>query len=158
VIGDVQWGTAPEWFAAIGTVGAFGATVVLLVREHRAIAVLREQQARAQAEGVSVFTRPIPSPGSGFCVVASNATPSPVTRVYVEVFTKSGDLRDDDRIWLPVLGPGELRGSTLSLFGEERFELRFTDAGGRHWCRNADGVLTQVAEGAEAPTWWNRLG
>lgn len=46
---SLAWGTVPDWFAAIGTVGAFAATIAIIQSE-------RNQRRRAQADAFVSFT------------------------------------------------------------------------------------------------------
>ena len=50
---DVQWGTAADWAAAIGTVLAFGAALWVIYRE-RVDRKLEELRRREEVEGVQV--------------------------------------------------------------------------------------------------------
>lgn len=45
----VDWGTVPDWFAAVGTVGAFAATLAILALDRR-------RSRRAPAEGLVLWT------------------------------------------------------------------------------------------------------
>ncbi len=49
LVNSVQWGTVPDWFAAIGTVGAFAATLAIIQSE-------RLRRRRAQADSFVTYT------------------------------------------------------------------------------------------------------
>lgn len=46
---SVDWGSAPDWFAAVGTVGAFAATIAIIQSE-------RMRRTRAQADAFVTYT------------------------------------------------------------------------------------------------------
>lgn len=169
----VNWGTMPEWFAAVGTVGALfvaGAVWRHDVNNRRADERRRIQaEKRQQAELITAWIK-MDSPA--YAVVALyNASQGVVYDLQIELrfadrsprlasglaLAFSGLKRTTARGRIAVLGPGSgtvYVARTVSAELEARsVELWFRDQRGNYWQRGDNGQLAAVNRGPfPAPT------
>ncbi|HEU5151112.1 MAG TPA: hypothetical protein VFU19_11475 [Iamia sp.] len=172
---DIAWGTFPDWVAAVGTVGALGATIAVLWSEIRQRREADKDARWAQARRVSYQVHATATyevePGPDGTMVANlekvvaytvtatmtNSSVEPITDVRAVVMGPMGVLKMTD---YGVIHPGQ-QGmvGTISLAwnGGPPFgftgHLRFTDARGHRWQRSSDSTLKEVLDpGAEDPS------
>ena len=147
----VTWGTVPDWLAAVGTVGALVAGLVLLRRQLSEYALSARERRATQASLILGWTVPPAKdePQQAAVVVVRNASPSPVYKLMAFLRDESGDMRI---VWAssPV-GPSVERRIVVK-FGHQHepaaadiIELEFTDGSGLTWRRDTDGTLTEVS-------------
>lgn len=156
---SIAWGTVPDWFAAIGTVGALGLTWRLLRKElHELRADQRERQER-QARAVVVWWED--DAEERLVVHALNAADTPIYELQVSLTMRPDEMDDPGRIVLSkaVLPPRADISSSGIRLRDQPFvmpvEARFRDASGRYWrSRPDDGLLEQLParEHAAKPT------
>ena len=171
-LSDVQWGTAADWAAAIGTILALGAALWVINRERvdrkEESARRREEdirRRRAQAQSVAVWLVGDLMPdgsndGDQTVVKVRNASGSPIVKCVAYVRHPIGGPVDEpehpDHLPLEVvignLPPGETLTDTvppewidpdLIVFPGLVAEVAFTDSDGVHWVRQVDGTLEE---------------
>jgi len=153
---DLQWGTVPDWVAAVGTAGAFIAGGVLIAKELSAQHKQDEDARRAQASLVSAwatlqtssFTVPggPTSKGTGAKVVIRNGSEQPIYNC--------GASLPSGQAFVPGLVPPETTVSDVlpykpppgtiplrSVGGEIAITVTFRDSNGRMWKRGPEGIL-----------------
>lgn len=150
---DIQWGTLPEWVAALGTVGAFSVALLLLGRQMAALRASEEDRRKRQAFNVGAWWEPIKN-GHIYRFHVRNANPTPIYSCLVilrAVYKPVGaaimsisvpvvapnDTAIEDRPAAEI-HPDDVRGASV--------ELGFTDSDGRHWRRHRDGTLAELSE------------
>lgn len=153
-----EWGNASEVLAAVGTVGALAAAIVLLEIERRARRRDELERRRSQARLVSCWVlnwssgpggadedgNPFPSDGA--TLEFRNASSEPVYGVAIRPLDDSGDLQPAE-IWRDCLRPGQQERTWVACEVDPEssvgpaFEMSFTDADGRDWKRIGSGVL-----------------
>lgn len=142
LVAGVDWGTVPDWFAAIGTTLAFAVAFAVLLRE---LVERRNQQARL----VLCWLESMGYAGDGQYVdlVIRNASTEPVYDMQVSfdspIRIESGDIGED--YCTPMVAPGDLRipGELLSALPlRARCTYVFTDANGRRWVRSKGNLTT----------------
>jgi hypothetical protein len=146
-----DWGSVPDWLAAVGTLAAFFVALRLLAKELAARREQEEDRRRNQARLVVAWAtfKEVSETEVRYSVVMRNGSDEPVydglcvvvpsTAVFEwEVGwlilppheIKEGDLRLPERYWRPLW--------------EAAIELSFTDAAGRRWTRYPDGRLVEL--------------
>lgn len=164
-----DWGSVPDWLAAIGTLAAFGVALRLLAKELDARREQEEDRRRAQARLVNAWPtmkwRESDGEAESWFVVV-NASDEPVYQVKVTVVPRdSGFAADPEaaRGQVPTIEedlPLPLRPQETS----ERWApaesklgtwhvvlgLSFTDSMGRRWKRYPDGRLVELSGQAAA--------
>jgi hypothetical protein len=162
----VEWGTVPDWVAAVGTVLAFAAALGLLMKELAAHRGYEEDRRRAQARLVNTWPvmkwRESDGEAEGWFVV-ENASDEPVYQVKLTAVPLDSAFASD-----PEAARGQAKtiekDLRLPLLPHERREgdlpaewklgtwhvvlgLSFTDSQGRRWKRvTTTGTLTEVAQ------------
>lgn len=177
-VNTVRWGDFPTWVAALGTVLAFLATVVLLWLQYRALKDVEsdrrardDDDRRHQARMVAAWclnvrrqawasppgTEPPPD-WPTVSIAYTNVSDEPVYDVSVIVKEHWGPRTDSWVLRLGVVGPRQERQETLlvpiaSALVKEGVkppvEVQFRDAAGIAWRRADDGALTNL--GREMP-------
>ena len=169
---DVQWGTAADWAAAIGTVLAFGAALWVIYRERvdRKLEELRRREEdsrrrRAQAQSIAVWLEGELMPDGSqenddTIVKIRNVSGSPVDNCVAHVLHPIGGPNDDPEhpdharweVHIGTLPPGETISDTVSrdwinpeliVFPGLVAQVAFTDSEGVHWMRQANGTLEE---------------
>lgn len=144
----VDWGSVPDWFAAVGTVGALLVALVLLGKE---MSDRREAKSRADrypADGIFAWAAPRTDAG-GWQTFLLNTTSEPVYDVVVRFqrFADTSQVSESVFGTLPPGGPtpGDRYGDRPDdVFGIPPVEIEFTDGRSRYWLRNFDGQLREL--------------
>lgn len=140
----IAWGSAPEWFAAVGTVGALAVSLYLIWNE-RSLRI--NQQARSMAVRVEWNRAVAGQNPRKYFIYINNAGDSPVR---AEI-TRVGDARYPV-IKMGVIPPHDTKDWDLE---EDKFlpesdppfvEIEFLDLDGVRWQCNSDGVLRNAHE------------
>lgn len=146
---NMNWGSVPDWLAAVGTVGALFVALALLCREMKDRRHAAEMADRKPADGVFAWVEPRTDAG-GWQTFVLNRSDQPVYDAVV-YFTPLTDppLPTVESVWGTV-PPGDPRPGDrfgdhpTDLFGIPTVEIEFTDGRGRHWRRDADGQLRRL--------------
>jgi len=145
-----DWGTVPDWLAAVGTLAAFAVALRLLGKELAARREAEEDHRREQARRVSVWATEIeqvpPALGSlVFFVVRANRSDEPVYDVLIEMASNDpGGAWAPWRKHIPVMPPGQEQTRLQVVpYRPGPVTLTFTDAVGRRWKRYPDGRLVE---------------
>lgn len=149
MLASVDWGSVPEWFAAIGTVGALFVALVLLRNELADRRRAAEVADRRPADGIFAWAEPRTDAG-GWQTFILNRSDEPIYDAVV-YFTPLTDpaIPTQESVWgtIPPGGPkpGDRYGDRPGdLFGIPPVEIEFTDGRGRHWRRDARGQLQKL--------------
>lgn len=149
VLASVDWGSVPEWFAAIGTVGALFVALILLRNELADRRRAAEVADRRPADGIFAWAEPRTDAG-GWQTFVHNRSDEPIYDAVV-YFTPLTDppLPTEESVWgtVPPGGPkaGDRYGDRPGdLFGIPPVEIEFTDGRGRHWRRDDTGQLQRL--------------
>jgi hypothetical protein len=147
----VDWGTAPDWITAVGTVLAFAAAVAVFSHD---LQRKRHDEARMQAELVTAWPTYYVDTKQGL-VQIRNASDGAVYRVAL-IFEQEVELAGDgsemrtERSWFDRVPPGLNQadvGGVGAVYGKnQRLGLGFTDQRGRHWYRDPVGKLGSLPE------------
>ena len=150
---QIEWGSVADWFAAIGTVAAFIAGVVVIRRDNR---LRRNEEANRRATArrtqASAVTAGFDPDTAEFELL--NSSSGMIYRVAICAWFKPPDKTEeadwlfdamsvaavppDTRRRLPIrVRPERVAGSTLD------FNVYFTDESGTHWDRDAWGRLDE---------------
>lgn len=152
----MESGNAAEWVAAVGTVGAFAATVVLLWFEQRARRAQEAEQRRQQARLVSAWTKRWDSMTVD-CVIR-NGSSEPIYDVSLRTLDFPSDRTVDSADFVAItpettvdapLRPPEVAPQDPILRLGVPIDLRFTDSAGHHWLRDRFGVLRERRYGVQ---------
>lgn len=143
----VDWGTVPDWFAGVGTVGALIIALVLLKNEMADRKRVAESHDRKPADAIFAWVQPRTDAG-GWEAYVMNRGDGPVYDAVV-YYTPLTDppLPTVESVW-GTIPPGDARPGDryadhpTDLFGIPPVEIEFTDGRGRHWRRKADGQLS----------------
>jgi hypothetical protein len=167
LLADDRWGTWPDWLAAVGTLGAFFVTYLLLRKEQHARREYEKERREAQARLISAWLDlplvPTELVGSGRIVelprvemVFKNASDEAVYHVRVTVVPRDGLFASDPdaapwpsagtaRGTMQLLPPGEtIRRPAPEIshqFDSLALGLSFNDARGHRWKRLPNGSL-----------------
>lgn len=150
-VSRIEWGTIPDWIAAVGTAGALFVGLLLLGRQMSAFESSEQDRRAKHAYNVGAWWEPVTG-GQVARFFLRNANPTPVYDCLILLRAKSkplgvailsisipvvkpNDQVSEDRDASEV-HPDDLRGA--------RVELGFTDSDGRHWLRTRDGSLTEL--------------
>lgn len=158
----------PDWFSAVGTVGALLVALVLLgfqLTDRRSEA---SQRRRAQAELIAAaldWSDKTREPMSSQRVLLFNASGNSVYSVVVgavhlqgagvrtieEAVERTAPDQPPPISTAAVLPPGKFRTTVRSVLhsmlgARPAAEIAFTDAAGRHWIRRAAGQLEELKE------------
>jgi hypothetical protein len=156
----VEVGTLAEWFAAVGTIGAFVVALILLGRQMRAYRAAEDDRTRGQARGVAVWTRIAGQHNSNEVrreIIVRNSSDTPIYNCVAfasqyweppefNFSVQIGTLPPDEDC-VTEIPEGEL--SDPEVVRGPRVEVAFTDARGRHWRRLSSGELEEQHEPAE---------
>jgi hypothetical protein len=178
LLAHIVWGPAPDWLAAIGTVGALLVALVLFARD-------QEDRRRAQASRVvcwlvvepttSIWTPGIDLPttetivGDHLEVVLHNGSEEPVfdCRIQVDLDPPVTVTTTPDATWRltlteRMLPPGQTRRPLWDLHESDLpyayVWMVFTDASNRRWQRSHTGRLSRLVDAAERPDAPARVG
>lgn len=139
----IQYGSVPDWLAALGTIGAMVAALVLLQKEQAAQQARDEDVRREQARLVWALVR---EGSSGYEVTVANDSAQPIYDCGVSA--------DDGRSVVP--GIMEPRSRVMQVWARDKdldpklktissnalpITLTFRDANGLRWKRGPFGVL-----------------
>lgn len=111
-----QYGNVPEWFAAVGTVGALFASIWGLWRTTARVEAVRRDEERTQARLITVETEPVPTQ-QGVWVTVANHSSAPVFAVLVTEVS-SGPMEVDFRVHQDLALPNEVSTGMLKEGGE----------------------------------------
>lgn len=142
-------GNAPDWVAAIGTVGTLGVALKLLRNEMRDRERATEVADQRPANGVFAWVDPRTDAG-GWETSALNRSDEPVydAVVYLTFLTGSPVPITDPALGTIPPGQTKLGGRSGDRpgdpVGRPDVEIEFTDGRGRHWRRDSRGHLQQV--------------
>jgi hypothetical protein len=159
-----DWGSVPDWLAAIGTLAAFAVALRLLAKELAARRDQEEDRRRAQARLVNAWPtmrwRESDGEAEGWSVVR-NDSDEPIYQVKLTVVPRDSRFASDPEAargqaqtieddWMGVLPrqtregwlPAEWKLSTWYV----AMGLSFTDSQGRRWKRLPNGTLTEVTK------------
>lgn len=167
-------GIGPEWFSAVGTVGALLIALVLFGYQTWDRRRDAGERRRAQAELVGATMGPLDRSNAQGNPMAGrtgidlfNNSPSPVYGLVIGVVFIQGTGPESMERWLELAGksgraipvtttnilpPGAFRiwidgvGWSSALSGHSGAEVAFTDRAGKHWIRRADGQLRELGE------------
>lgn len=144
---QVQLGTFPEWFAAVGTVGALGVSLWLLKQQHDDRQDDRREKRSAQARQVSIWVDGVEETESKMIVsyIAQNASSDPIYQCDARLPT--GNQGTFVR-YLGMMGPGEKRRVRIMVgraqpVGDKSPEIVFVDSNDRTWHRGRRGALAE---------------
>ena len=146
-LATIQLGTLPEWFAAVGTVGALFVSLWLLKEQRDDRQADKEEKRAAQARQVSIWADGVEDSGTNFIVsyIAQNASGDPIYQVDARLptGTQGTFIR-----YLGMMGPGERRRVRIMVgrsqpVGDKSPEIIFVDSNDRTWHRGRRGVLTE---------------
>ncbi len=141
----IDWGDAPAWVAAVGTVGTL--TVAVLVAWIQVLDRRRERYDRlaTQARLVTAWVEQdiVSSTPPTLRVLVTNASPQAIYDIAIALEVGS---RGRYSQWRNSLGPSETARIDFAIAGYPRGELSaptlaFTDAAGRRWIRLDWGFL-----------------
>jgi hypothetical protein len=150
---SVAWGTVPDWLAAVGTVGAFAATIVIL-------GIDRRQSKRAPAQAIVLWTtRRFVSTSTGdhrfVTVHAYNMSTGPVPVANIVSTTASlediNEVVTADERGFKELAPGaktEVEIEVTNSVDDSELLMFFVDYLGGHWVKRvSDGRLMSARRG-----------
>jgi hypothetical protein len=140
----INWGDAPSWFAAIGTVGAFGVSIFLFARSQIDRRLGQARLITAWQKQINVRAKPYPI----ITYVVRNDSQEPAFNVVMGAMC---GVRGTYVRHIGVIGPGEFKELRIFLAGSPRAEqyapdLAFVDAAGRQWLRNSRGKLMGASQ------------
>ena len=139
----IQWGTLPEWFAAIGTVGGLFVALMLFRGEAHARHQQDEDRLRDLARHVAVWW------DENQALTLRNGGPEPAYDVNIYHSREEGYTEQLPLLYSLSLLPPETEiatGATVPTpMGTFMFRLVFTDARGIRWVRESGGNLIRVA-------------
>jgi hypothetical protein len=149
---SVRLGDLPGWFAAIGTVGAFGISLWLLAQQMRDRRVQSAERRAAQARLVAAWEEDLDLEAKPFpqvVLMVRNGSDLPVYNVSIQAAlgTRGTFVRG-----LGSMGPGETRELRIALPSPPSADVitpavTFADAGQQRWFREGGtGILRELAE------------
>jgi hypothetical protein len=155
-----DWGSVPDWLAALGTVAAFAVALQLLAKELEVRREAEEDRRSEQARLVSAWPQdPFWEQGQTWLPVAiRNGSSEPVYQVRAVMVPPESPYASDPevatadvnkvRVRREIVAPGQL---TIAHFGIEALNVvpgpisvSFIDAAGRRWKRYPDGRLVET--------------
>lgn len=134
----INWGSVPDWFAAVGTVGALLATVAIIAREKR-------EQRRASADSLVSWVLTTAQQGEdgqtefGHAVHLHNVGSQPIPQVMIIRKIGASQKIEMQRLSVVGLSPGQSvssRVKTSPSTSEPILWLRIQDASGKPWIRD----------------------
>lgn len=145
-----DWGAVPDWVEALGTIGAFSITLLLLNGEIKARREMDEERLYRDARRVSTYVvRNKPDRADTnvmFIARVHNAGEMPIydTTVFVGPFEDHPEEKEPH--FVGVVSPDRTAGVELEgRLGDEHFvDVVFTDSAGREWHRSGEGALERV--------------
>lgn len=147
-LATLNWGSVPDWFAAVGTIGAVAVALYLAEKGARD---QRGREREAQASCISSWHQP-----GREDVVISNPSSSAIYNVAISFGVSYGEGEpfqqgNEFNVFLRALPAGESRihepPTPPELVGRElAVSVTFKDAQGVHWRRDATGKLYETAE------------
>ena len=147
-LAQAEWGTVPDWLAAVGTLAAFAVALRLLAKELTARREQEEDNRREQARRVSIWAqtaREPPDPSRWqYRLVLRNASEEPVFAVtFIMEHADEAGRQVRGEFW-DVLPPGQHPELYQTVdYPPGPITLTFTDAQGRVWTRFPDGRLVE---------------
>jgi hypothetical protein len=151
----LQLGTFPDWFAAVGTVGALFVSLLLLKQQRDDRQQERIEARSGQARQVSIWADGVDDNGSNFIVayIAQNASGDPIYQVTARLPTGT---QGTFVRYLGMMGPGERRRVRIMVgraqpVGDKSPEIIFADSNDRTWYRGRRGILTEMDPFATSP-------
>jgi hypothetical protein len=159
-----DWGTVPDWLAAIGTLAAFGVALRLLAKELAARREQEEDRRSSQARLVSAWPTDPQVEGGRLrvTVVVKNGSDEPVYQVHAVLVPPDSPWAEDPEagagqvpaaeIGRMMLPPGQKEEGRFPMImsilhtgiGPGPVGISFTDAAGRRWKRYPDGRLVEL--------------
>jgi hypothetical protein len=149
----VQWGDVGTWVAGLATAGGFVVTALVFSMQLRD---RRRRDARQVSAWVDRRSYEVNPPQ--YSVKYRNVSPEPIYLLVVKV----GNRREAKSTVVSVVGPSKTQEMTVKIEGkvdprtgetirwDPPIHIRFTDAAGRRWGREANGKLLKSH-------WWRRL-
>lgn len=152
VVDWVQWGDAPSWFAAIGTIAAVVLALRLAVRERRRRS---QEERRNQADLITAWVARDDPTYPWIGVMVANASHQVAYRLVVSAVSVVDGFRVDRpadslswRRFVSQLPPGDTRFDVewdrAVHVARPGVEIAFQDAAGRHWIRDVNGNMEEV--------------
>jgi hypothetical protein len=173
-VDSVQWGDAPSWLVAVGTIGAVFVALGLAIGEGRR----RSQvERRRQAELITAWVAQEADPVPWVWVTLANASNQAAYRLVISIVSvvdgSPVPRPSDPRAWrrfVSQLPPGEKKPFSVDWavatgIARPGVEIAFQDAAGRGWIRDRSGKLQEVKKtdhlkplGLEEPLDWDFEG
>lgn len=168
-IGPVNWGSLPDWLAALGTVSAVVVALALALRDSQRHAAEEERRAQERRDLEATQARlvyfTIASSG-GIMVTIHNASDRPIFHVCLESVEKVGSpglawqvnrnvmgaraetnsIEPHGHFKIPVNLVSEDGQAQRSRIGEYTVIISFLDAAGMRWSRTGMGPPTRVLD------------
>jgi hypothetical protein len=143
-LAQADWGTVPDWLAAVGTLLAFAVALRLLFKELDARRENEEDRRREQASRVAAWARPVGAGPNDHAMMLRNNSEQPVTAVrLVMEHPDMPEVVTREESW-DLVPPGEQRVDDMWVTGPPGpVTLTFTDAAGHRWTRRPDGRLVE---------------
>jgi hypothetical protein len=145
---QVHFGTFPEWFAAVGTVGALGVSLWLVKQQHDDRQDERREKRSSQARQVSIWVDGVEETETNMIVsyIAQNASSNPIYQVDARLPTGT---QGTFVRYLGMMGPSEKRRVRIMVgraqpVGDKAPEIVFVDSNDRTWHRGRRGVLSEA--------------
>ena len=168
---NLPTGNWPEWFGAVGTVGALVAALAQIEVARRRLRTDHKEQLarkrRAQAELISAWIGDVRTSNDfniktgapsdiATSLELSNASGSPVYRAVLSVvdiqgtgWKGQGKAPDGYQFCVSIIPPGRFhltihRGFGAGMASHMAIEIAFADVAGQHWVRRASGLLEEL--------------
>lgn len=143
----VKLGNLPEWVGAIGTIGAFAGSLVLIGRQIGEWKHAEEDRRRRHAENVTAWVQDYLATEKPYPLIVLRVANNNPTAIYHVALNLNVGVRGRFCRWLNTLGPYETREIKIPLPGSPRSNLlipdvAFVDAGGLAWTRKNGELLT----------------
>lgn len=138
-----DWGSVPDWLAAIGTLAAFAVALRLLAKELTARREQEQDRRSEQARHVAAWAFRAAGTPAGHILFVRNKGEEPVSsiRLVMEHPDEPGTVTREET-W-PLLPPGLEDELGRYPHPPGPITLSFTDAAGRRWTRYPDGRLVE---------------
>jgi hypothetical protein len=158
-----DWGTVPDWLAAVGTLAAFAVALRLLAKE---LAVRREAEEDRRRDQARLISAWLADPEDidrnvWLMIIATNGSDEPIYGFHAVLVPSESPFTDDPEAGLGQVGTAQFRRETLPPKETTRgmfqvvkdgivtgvmpgpVSISFTDAAGRRWKRYPDGRLVE---------------
>jgi len=146
----IDWGSAPEWVAAVGTVGAVIVSLVLASKGGRET---RLRDRRRQAESISMW-RSINAAGKTRAIVINNTSSGTIFDIALSIAVSYGggpafQIGNDQQVFLMGIPPGKFevpapKEPVKEMHKQLGISMTFRDKHGVYWRRDATGALSET--------------